>query len=106
MNRLPRPFWFRMTDSSREFLLEEGTDQRYGARHLKRAIERYLVSPLARLLGTEQLRAGDFLLIDRHPAERGSAFLKDKEEHAFHAQTHFAPSIPMELAIAQAGVSF
>jgi hypothetical protein len=39
-----------MTDSSREFLLEEGTDQRYGARHLKRAIERYLVSPLARLL--------------------------------------------------------
>jgi ATP-dependent Clp protease ATP-binding subunit ClpB len=99
-----RPFWFRMTDSGREFLLEEGTDQRYGARHLKRAIERYLVSPLARLLGTEQLRAGDFLLIDRHPAERGLAFLKDEEEHAFHAQTHFAPSIPMELAIAQAGV--
>jgi ATP-dependent Clp protease ATP-binding subunit ClpB len=98
------PFWFRMTDSGREFLLEEGTDQRYGARHLKRAIERYLVSPLARLLGTEQLRAGDFLLIDRHPAERGLAFLKDEEEHAFHAQTHFAPSIPMELAIAQAGV--
>ena len=99
-----RRFWFRMTDSGREFLLEEGTDQRYGARHLKRAIERYLVSPLARLLGTEQLRAGDFLLIDRHPAERGLAFLKDEEEHAFHAQTHFAPSIPMELAIAQAGV--
>src|SRR6476660_6226905 len=99
-----RPFWFRMTDNGREFLLEEGTDQRYGARHLKRAIERYLVSPLARLLGTEQLRAGDFLLIDRHPAERGLAFVKDEEEHAFHAQTHFAPSIPMELAIAQAGV--
>src|SRR6476660_2411466 len=99
-----RPFWFRMTDHGREFLLEEGTAQRYGVRHLKRALERYLVSPLARLLGTEQLRAGDFLLIDRHPAERGLAFVKDEEEHAFHAQTHFAPSIPMELAIAQAGV--
>jgi hypothetical protein len=54
---------------------------------------------------TEQLRAGDFLLIDRHPAERGLAFLEE-EQHAFHAQTHFAPSIPMELGIAQAGVSF
>src|SRR6516164_10019853 len=38
-----RPFLFRMTSEGREFLLQEGTDQRYGARHLKRAIERYLV---------------------------------------------------------------
>src|SRR5229473_8108377 len=33
------PFLFRMTNKGRQFLLEEGTDQRYGARHLKRAIE-------------------------------------------------------------------
>jgi len=30
-------FLFRVTESAREFLLQEGTDQRYGARHLKRA---------------------------------------------------------------------
>src|SRR5499425_384664 len=36
-----RPFLFRITEEGREFLLQEGTDQRYGARHLKRAIERY-----------------------------------------------------------------
>ena len=97
------PFWFRMTQSGREFLLEEGTDQRYGARHLKRAIERYLVSPLARLLSTEQLRAGDFVLVDRHPGDRGLAFHKDEEQHSFQSQTCFAPSIPIELVIAQAG---
>src|SRR5712692_8907644 len=37
-------FLFRITSEGREFLLQEGTDQRYGARHLKRAIERYVVS--------------------------------------------------------------
>src|SRR5208282_3812584 len=34
-------FLFRVTAQGREFLLQEGTDQRYGARHLKRAIERH-----------------------------------------------------------------
>src|SRR5438445_11777707 len=56
-----RPFLFRITSEGREFLLEEGTDQRYGARHLKRAIERYLVYPIARLLATAQVHHGDAL---------------------------------------------
>src|SRR6202163_3449569 len=72
-------FLFRITSEGREFLLQEGTDQRYGARHLKRAIERYLVCPLSRLLATEQVRSGDVLLIDRHPAGKGLAFLRDTE---------------------------
>src|SRR6266852_8011744 len=42
-------FLFRVTDAGRDFLLQEGTDQRYGARHLKRAIERHVVYPLANL---------------------------------------------------------
>jgi len=58
------PVWFRVTASAREYLLREGTDQRYGARHLKRAIERYVVSPMANLLATDQLNVGDVLCID------------------------------------------
>ena len=57
-------FLFRLTGAGREFLLDEGTDQRYGARHLKRAIERHLVFPLANLWATEQVNAGDVLCID------------------------------------------
>jgi len=71
------PFLFRITEEGREFLLQEGTDQRYGARHLKRAIERYVVCPVARLLDTAQVHQGDVLLIDRHPGENGLAFLCD-----------------------------
>jgi ATP-dependent Clp protease ATP-binding subunit ClpA len=57
-------FLFHVTDAGRQFLLHEGTDQRYGARHLKRAIERHLVFPLANLLATEQVKMGDTLCID------------------------------------------
>lgn len=57
-------FLFRVTETGKDFLLQEGTDQRYGARHLKRAIERHIVCPLANLLATEQVHLGDVVCID------------------------------------------
>jgi ATP-dependent Clp protease ATP-binding subunit ClpA len=57
-------FLFRVTSAARRFLLQEGTDIKYGARHLKRAIEKHVVFPLANLLATEQIRFGDILAID------------------------------------------
>jgi ATP-dependent Clp protease ATP-binding subunit ClpA len=95
------PFLFRITSEGREFLLQEGTDQRYGARHLKRAIERYVVSPLARLLATAQVRPGDVLLIDRHPGEKGLAFLRDTERRSSYAPMPFLASQSMHLATAE-----
>src|SRR5271170_4389096 len=77
-----RRFQFRITAEGRAFLLQEGTDQRYGARHLKRAIERYVVYPIARLLATAQVHQGDVLVIDRHPADKALAFLQDPEKRA------------------------
>ena len=42
----PNVFRVRRTTAAKDFLLlSEGTDTRYGARHLKRAIERLLVQP-------------------------------------------------------------
>jgi ATP-dependent Clp protease ATP-binding subunit ClpB len=57
-------FLFQVTPSAKRFLLQEGTDIKYGARHLKRAIEKFLVCPLANLRATEQVRLGDMLVID------------------------------------------
>src|SRR5467141_585171 len=94
-------FLFRITSEGREFLLEEGTDQRYGARHLKRAIERYVVYPLARLLTTAQVRPGDVLLIDRHPGEKGLAFLRDTEQRSCYAPMPFVAPHSMHLATAE-----
>src|ERR1700681_1815961 len=75
-----RTFLFRITEEGRAFLLQEGTDQRYGARHLKRAIERYVVYPIARLLATAQVHQGDALVIDHHLGEEGLVFLRDPEK--------------------------
>jgi ATP-dependent Clp protease ATP-binding subunit ClpB len=73
-------FLFRAMPAARKFLLREGTDLKYGARHLKRAIERYLVYPLASLLATEQVGLGDVLLIDWDGSEAGLKFSKDAME--------------------------
>jgi ATP-dependent Clp protease ATP-binding subunit ClpA len=72
-------FLFRVTEEGREFLLCEGTDQRYGARHLKRAIERHVVFPLANLLATGQVKAGDMLCIDWDRRVGGLVFWKEVE---------------------------
>jgi ATP-dependent Clp protease ATP-binding subunit ClpA len=86
------PFLFQITSKGRQFLLQEGTDQRYGARHLKRAVDRFVVSPLARLLATEQVHPGDVLVIDRHLGEKELAFLKDMEPQSSYARVPFVVS--------------
>ena len=57
-------FAFSLTTEAREFLLREGTDLKYGARHLKRAIERALVHQLSNLIASGQVRGGDLIRID------------------------------------------
>ena len=72
-------FLFRVTGAGREFLLQEGTDQRYGARHLKRAIERHVVYPLANLLATEQVHVGDLVCIDWDHRHEQLTFVREGE---------------------------
>src|SRR5882724_5047442 len=72
-------FLFRVTSAARDFLLQEGTDQRYGARHLKRAIERNIVYPLANLLATEQVHLGDVLCIDWDESRQMLLFEREGE---------------------------
>ena len=71
-------FVFNCTPRVKSFLLHEGTDPRYGARHLKRAIERHLVFPLANLVATGQVKLGDFIRVDI-TAEGALTFVKEAE---------------------------
>jgi ATP-dependent Clp protease ATP-binding subunit ClpA len=57
-------FIFHCSDEAKELLLKEGIDFKYGARHLKRAIERFLVYPLSNLVATEQVGLGDLVHVD------------------------------------------
>jgi ATP-dependent Clp protease ATP-binding subunit ClpB len=75
-------FLFRVTTPGKEFLLQEGTDQRYGARHLKRSIERHVVYPLANLLATEQVHLGDLVCIDWDKTQDRLTFVREGENLA------------------------
>jgi ATP-dependent Clp protease ATP-binding subunit ClpB len=57
-------FIFRCSRSVKDALLREGLDARYGARHLKRSVERFLVSPLSNLVASGQVMANDLILVD------------------------------------------
>jgi ATP-dependent Clp protease ATP-binding subunit ClpB len=71
-------FVFSCTPRVKALLLQEGTDPKYGARHLKRSIEKNIVFPLANLVATAQIRLGDFIRIDLN--EEGiMTFVKEAE---------------------------
>ena len=67
-------FTFTLSNTAKHFLLAKGIDRRYGARHLKRVMERYLVFPLCSLISTQQLHDGDEVLVDVNQDERDLCF--------------------------------
>jgi ATP-dependent Clp protease ATP-binding subunit ClpB len=63
-------FVFQCSDAVKEMLLREGIDYKYGARHLKRSIDRLLLLPLSNLVATGQVTSGDAVYVDLN--DRGS----------------------------------
>src|SRR2546428_1206750 len=97
-------FLFRVTPECRDFLLQEGTDQRYGARHLKRAIERHVVYPLANLLATEQVHVGDLICIDFNKEQDRLTFVREGENLAIPTRKS-EPVVPARTVPAKSGKS-
>ena len=81
----PTPFFFALTAPAKEFLLREGTDLKYGARHLRRAMERELVNPLSNLIASGQVRGGDLVSVDFDAAGNSLLFFKEAENVPEHA---------------------
>ena len=80
-----KSFVFKANDDAKEFLLQEGTDRKYGARHLKRAIERLLVQPMSNLIATDQVRGGDCVQVSFDAGRKALTFVKEAEGLAVHA---------------------
>jgi ATP-dependent Clp protease ATP-binding subunit ClpB len=79
------PFVITATETAKDFLLNEGTDLKYGARHLKRAIDRHLVHPLSNLMASSQVRGGDLVRVDFDHDGGQLRFFKDAEDLSTHA---------------------
>ena len=72
-----RQFILHCSDRVKDFFVEEGTDPRYGARHLKRVIERYLVFPLSNLIATGQIELGDVVQADLEEESKRLTFVRE-----------------------------
>jgi ATP-dependent Clp protease ATP-binding subunit ClpB len=96
-------FLFRVAPAARRFLLQEGTDIKYGARHLKRAIEKYVVYPLANLLATEQIRFGDMLVVDWDGKSLHLSFQKEGEGAVVPTPSRSARGAAAQIAKATGG---
>jgi ATP-dependent Clp protease ATP-binding subunit ClpB len=74
-----RPFLINVTGSARRFLLTEGVDLRYGARPLKRAIERLLVNPLSNLIASGQIQHQDRIRVTHNGESPSLTFFRETE---------------------------
>ena len=92
------PFVLSVTDAAKGRLLQEGNDVRYGARHLKRAIQRSLVHPLSNLVATGQVRVGDWIRVDFDGQLQHLNFYKDAEDVAAEEMAAIASASTGELA--------
>jgi ATP-dependent Clp protease ATP-binding subunit ClpC len=54
----------KLTDRARDFIAEKGIDKQYGARPLKRAIQKYVEDPLAEEIVNTNLEEEDEILMD------------------------------------------
>jgi ATP-dependent Clp protease ATP-binding subunit ClpB len=99
-----KSFVFTVSAAGKSFLLDEGTDIKYGARHLKRAIERLLVHPLSNLMATNQINAGDWISADFDPASKSLFFRVEDESMEVHAMASvIGDNVRMPIAAAAAG---
>ena len=97
----PNYFVFRASEPAKEHLLEEGTDLKYGARHLRRAIERLVVQPLSNLIATDQIHTGDLVRMDFGSDPGGVTFCREAEGMGFEAMAQMTGvSVALPLAAA------
>jgi ATP-dependent Clp protease ATP-binding subunit ClpB len=82
-----RSFVFTASNPAKELLLREGTDAKYGARYLKRAVERLLVQPMSNLIATKQVCGGDSVRVDLDASRGRLSFVRELEGLACQAMT-------------------
>jgi ATP-dependent Clp protease ATP-binding subunit ClpC len=57
-------YTLELTDKAKDFIVEKGWDEKFGARPLKRAIQKYVEDPMAEEIINAKLEEGDVILLD------------------------------------------
>jgi ATP-dependent Clp protease ATP-binding subunit ClpA len=101
------PFVISVTEPAKDFLLSEGTDLKYGARHLKRAIDRHVVHSLSNLIASGQVRGGDLVRVDFNSERSTLNFFKDEENLPTYAMLQMvdASIVPPPMAASVSAIA-
>ncbi|HYE96641.1 MAG TPA: ATP-dependent Clp protease ATP-binding subunit [Rubricoccaceae bacterium] len=73
-----------LTDAAKEFLVEKGYDPQFGARPLRRALQKYVEDPMAEAILTADLQAGSKITVD-HKGPEDALLFKTKKPSARRA---------------------
>lgn len=68
-------YTIKITDAAKDYIVEKGYDQQYGARPLKRAIQKYLEDPMAEEIIKSNLSEGDQIEVD-YDKEKNEIFVR------------------------------
>ena len=74
----------QLSETARDWLAKVGYDQNFGARPLKRAIQKHLESPLSVKLLAGLFQAGDLVLVDVDEGKQELAF--QQQEKTVHTK--------------------
>mgnify|MGYP001225803365 FL=1 len=67
-----------LTEKAKEFIVDQGYDEKFGARPLKRAIQKYIEDPLAEEIIKSSFKEGEKISMDLNKAKDGLAVIKKK----------------------------
>ena len=75
-----------MSEAARCWLARQGYDPNFGARPLRRAMQKYVEGPLSVYLLQGKFKAGDCVYVDLKPEGDGLSFSGDKPDHPVEPQ--------------------
>ena len=78
-------YHLELTEDAKNFIADKGFDKDYGARPLKRAIQKYIEDPMAEEIINSEIHEGDSLLLELNEAKDGieiSVKQKSTEDNA------------------------
>ena len=75
-----------MSEAARRWLARQGYDPNFGARPLRRAMQKYVEGPLSVYLLQGKFKAGDCVYVDLKPEGDGLSFSGDKPDHPVEPQ--------------------
>lgn len=100
--RCAEPFLLEVTPEAKRFLVGEGTDPKYGARPLKRVVEKHLVTPISHYICSDQIKKGDLITVDLRDGE--FVFLKETGVTSWEELENLGPFPPAKWARTDLGV--